>query len=150
METREFLTVEVNEPMLTAQTYGKFAALSPNLAKCALKYGHEYNRYNFGRWLTDKLLDEVYDNLALYFERYMDEWHEDELRKAEKKDEEFFETLMFPACKECKKVNSYTAYHGVCVRGRMHQCSSSLDAEEWVNSERYKEILERIERKEQE
>lgn len=144
METRGFLTIEVNEPMLTAITAAKFAAVSPNKEKCAHEFGHDYRQYNFGHWLTGKLLEEVADNLASYFAEYMQEWHKDEWKKAIEKDEEFFETLMWPACEKCKLVDSYTGYHGVCKRGAFPQCSSRLGAEEWVNSERYKEVLERI------
>ena len=146
METMKFLTVEINEPMLTAYTAGKFAAFSPNMAECAREFGHGYKRYSFGKWLERTLLEEVNDNIVSYFDRYMEEWHEDEYRDARKKDEEFFETLMWPVCEKCKLVDSRTAYHSVCKRGAFPQCTSQLGAEEWVNSERYKEILERIER----
>ena len=147
MDTYKFLTIEINEPMLTAQTAAEFAAFSPNMAECARKFGHGYERYSFGKWLENKLLDEVNDKIADYFDRYMDEWHQDELFEADEKDEEFFETLMWPACEKCKLVDSYVGYHGVCVRGRRLQCTSSLGAEEWVNSEKYKEVLERIEKR---
>ena len=147
MKTRSFLTVEINEPMLTTVAAAKFAAFSPNMAECARKFGHEYRMYNFGAWLTHILLKEVEEQLGRYFYRYMDECHHDEFRDAEEKDEEYFESLMWSACEKCKKVDSYTGYHGVCKRGKRLQCQSRLDAEKWVNSEHYKEVLEKIEGK---
>ena len=118
------------------------AAFSPNMAESVKEDAHL-----FAAWLSRTLLYEVNDNLAEYYKRFMEEFHDDELKEIREKDEAFFETLMFPACAKCKEVDSYTGFHGVCVRGRRLQCTSSLGADEWVNSDRYKEILERIEKR---
>ena len=141
MKVKDIVTVSVNRTLLERELVARYAAYRPHVAESISEYLQE-----FADWFEKEAIYDAYDKLfdEFEYEEFLEECHHEEWEEARRKDEEFFETLMFPACAKCKEVDSVTGFHGVCVRFRNFQCESSQKAEEWVNSERFKKALKQI------
>lgn len=143
MKVKDIVTVSVNRTLLERELVARYAAYRPHVAESISEHLQE-----FADWFEKEAIYDAYDKLfdEFEYEEFLEECHHEEWEEARRKDEKFFETLMFPACAKCKEVDSVTGFHDVCVRFRNLQCESPQEAEGWVNSERFKKALKQIEK----
>ena len=142
MKVKDIVTVSVNRTLLERELVARYATYKPHVAESISGHLQE-----FADWFEKEAIYDAYDKLfdEFEYEEFLEECHHEEWEEARRKDEECFETLMFPACEKCKKVDTWHNYYTICTKWCKLQCADEDEAERWVNSERYKETLAKIE-----